>query len=393
MGLYDTLELPAAVPLPDFDGDPSAHEWQTKSIGRPLMRTFRITPDGRLLQEETRTEEVPEEERPAHGTDAWEEPLKRLAWSIRTIHEGWTERRYHGVIRFYCSTDDDFLEYEAKCTDGRLVAVRTAGGKEDAAWIPLDLGAGTAGPDRTGAGELHFRQRDLSAGAQPGDEYKRTARLPLDERVRRYDVDPSSVETTGSPGEESSVQLFHLPDKPHPDVDTSDAARLDREVYEVALREPKRIAERDGRPRPVSLIVEHEGPYGFEEALERATALAERADAPIVDEIARLRPTDRTDAADWVTCPGCGGAEIVLVSDLDSTGLTLACRACDARSDSTDRQKLFQEWLHCPGCASGDVNVEVSAPGGSVWWSCDDCRYDTSPGPTEPAYPPGRIDG
>lgn len=354
MGLYDTLELPVAVPLPDFDGDPSAHEWQTKSIGRPLMQ---------------------------------------FAGSVRTIHEGWTERRFHGVIGFYSSTDDDFLEYEAKFTDGRLVAVRTTGGEEDAAWIPLDLGAGTAGPEGTGAGELHSRQRDLSAGAQPGDEYKRTARLPLDERVRRYDVDLSSVETTGSPGEESSVQLFHLPDKPLPDLDSSDAARLHREVYEVALREPKRIADIDGSPRPVSPIVEHVGPCGFEEALARATDLAERADAPIVDEIVRLRPTDWTDADDWVTCPGCGGAEIVLVSDLDATGMTLACRDCDARTDSTDRQDLFQAWFHCPGCGSGDVNVEFSAPGGRVLWACDDCGYDTRHAPTEPAYPAGRIDG
>ena len=69
MGLYDTLELPAALVLPGLDRDPSTVRWQTKSIGRPAMRTFRITPDGRLLEEEFHTEEVPEEERPHYGTE------------------------------------------------------------------------------------------------------------------------------------------------------------------------------------------------------------------------------------------------------------------------------------------------------------------------------------
>lgn len=95
MGLFDTLEIPTAISLPGLDRDPSTIDWQTKSIGRPAMGTFRITVDGRLLQEEFHTEAVPDDERPYYGTDKWDEPLCQLAGSFRRVHEGWSERQYH----------------------------------------------------------------------------------------------------------------------------------------------------------------------------------------------------------------------------------------------------------------------------------------------------------
>jgi hypothetical protein len=136
MGLFDRIELPAGLSLPGFDGDPSTIEWQTKSIGRPLMRQFRLTEDGRLLQEETHSETVPEEERPYYGTDKWDELA--FCGSIRTVHDGWTERRYHGIVEFHASLDEGFARYEAKFTDGRLAAIRDVSGEADSDWIPAD---------------------------------------------------------------------------------------------------------------------------------------------------------------------------------------------------------------------------------------------------------------
>ena len=80
-----------------------------------------------------------------------------------------------------------------------------------------------------------------------------------------------------------------------------------------------------------------------------------------------------------------------MVSDLDDTNLTLACRPCDERVEAeTDREEMHSTWFHCPGCGSGDVNVEISGPSGSTWWSCDDCGYDTIPAPSARAYAEAR---
>ena len=70
MGLFDRVELYESVHLPEYpDGvaPPEEVDWQTKGIDRPQMTTFRITADGRLLEEEWHTEEVPPEERPYAG--------------------------------------------------------------------------------------------------------------------------------------------------------------------------------------------------------------------------------------------------------------------------------------------------------------------------------------
>lgn len=136
MGLFDRIELPADLSLPDLDADPSTIEWQTKTIGRPVMRRFRLTRDGRLLQEETHSETIPEEERPYYGTDKWEE--FHFVGSIRTVHEGWTERRYHGLVEFHASLDERFASYEARFTDGRLTALRDVSGETAGDWIPAE---------------------------------------------------------------------------------------------------------------------------------------------------------------------------------------------------------------------------------------------------------------
>ncbi|MFB6296237.1 MAG: hypothetical protein ABEH66_05260 [Halobacteriales archaeon] len=137
MGLFDRIELPVDLSLPGLDADPSTVEWQTKTIDKPALRRFRLTRDGRLLQEETHGETVPEEARPYYGTDKWDELA--FVGSIRTVHEGWTERRYHGIVEFHASLDERFARYEARFTDGRLTGVRDVSGEADGDWTPAEM--------------------------------------------------------------------------------------------------------------------------------------------------------------------------------------------------------------------------------------------------------------
>lgn len=134
MGLFDRVELPAALSLPGLDSDPSTIEWQTKSIGRPLMRRFRLDEDGRLLQEETHSEPASEVEHPYRGTDNSEEFI--AVGSTRVVHDGWTERRYHGIVEFHASLDEEVARYEARFADGRLTAVRDVTGEDTGEWLP-----------------------------------------------------------------------------------------------------------------------------------------------------------------------------------------------------------------------------------------------------------------
>jgi hypothetical protein len=154
MGLFDTIELYDDVHLPEYP-DGVAHavdvDWQTKGIDRPSMTTFRITADGRLLEEEWHTdtngynpvsdfdppwgricsrsysrqyEEVPPEERPhADRDDVEEDDLLYLAGSLNRVHDGWTERdSYHGRFEITHSFEelDSLVTYQVTFTHGRL---------------------------------------------------------------------------------------------------------------------------------------------------------------------------------------------------------------------------------------------------------------------------------
>lgn len=340
MGLYDTLELPADCSLPGTDVDPSTVDWQTKSIGRPSLRTFRITPDGQLLQAETHTEMVPEEKRPASGTDAWEEPLLRTAGSLRRVHDGWTERAYHGEVRFSGTVDGERLAYEAKFTDGRLVAVRAAGG-DDRAWVPVDRpGSGVAADTDRASGE-----RRSGRGEAPGEDvaYRRTGTRPLVAAARVCGVTLPDDAPTDDRAAGRYVQVLHLP---------------------------------DGRGCRDATTGER---------IERAVDLGAGRGLSVHRDVVRLRPDCWTDASDWARCPDCGRDEVVLVTDLDGPGLTVACRRCGVRGGDGGESSCG-EWIRCPSCGSGDVDVDLSVPRGTVWWACDDCRYETTPAPIDAGY-------
>ena len=392
MGLYDTLEFPTEIPLPELDSDTdlSTITWQTKSIGRPAMRTFRITPDGRLLEEECHTEEVADEERPYYGTDKWDDPFFRMAGSHRRIHDGWTERQYHGIVRFIASVDDGLLEYEAKFTDGRLVALRDSSSDTEDEWIPVET-INDADPTATVGRSADTpptgcESTRSSIHTEDGVGYKQTNTRPLVDIASAYDVSIPEGSLTDTRSEDHFLQVLHLPDDRDRQHAVSGEPIAPRDVYELAIREPITIEDHDGKQHPISEIVERDGPYELETALRRAVDLIETRQLSVYRSVVCLRPTNRSDSANWATCPDCGSDEIMLVTNLDETDLTLACRTCDVRITAIERQEMFHEWIHCPTCTSGDVNVELSAPRGDIWWSCEDCGYDTMPAPIDRAY-------
>jgi len=127
MGLFDTVELYDDVHLPEYPaavtpaGDVA---WQTKGIDRPSMNTFRITAEGRLLEEEWHTEEVPPEDRPyADRDDVGVDNLLYVAGCRNRVHDGWIERDdYHGRFEITHSFEslDALVTYQVTFTHGRL---------------------------------------------------------------------------------------------------------------------------------------------------------------------------------------------------------------------------------------------------------------------------------
>ncbi len=127
MGLFDTVELYDDVHLPEYpEGITPAEDvdWQTKGIDRPTMTTFRITADGRLLEEEWHTEAVPPEDRPyASRDDVDEDDFRYMAGSRNRVHDGWIERDdYHGRFKLKHSFEglETLVTYQVTFTHGQL---------------------------------------------------------------------------------------------------------------------------------------------------------------------------------------------------------------------------------------------------------------------------------
>lgn len=127
MGMYDTVEIEEGVELPEFDHDPSTVGWQTKDIGHPIMREFRITEDGRLLRHEVRTEETDE---PMEWTEEGEGPT---LYEHEVVDETWVDHNQHGSFEFHTGVGPDggdmqspdvdeytWYSYEARFTEGEL---------------------------------------------------------------------------------------------------------------------------------------------------------------------------------------------------------------------------------------------------------------------------------
>jgi hypothetical protein len=133
MGLYDrvTFEEGIGVTFPDIGADPFERTWQTKSLarGHPALVEYKVTAEGRLLEEDAEHEEVPEEERPRYDEElgGFERPIDEWLGCMRKVRHGWTDTEYHGIFEFHTTIDGEYVSLEAKFTDGRLVEVSRNG--------------------------------------------------------------------------------------------------------------------------------------------------------------------------------------------------------------------------------------------------------------------------
>lgn len=127
MGLYDRLTFEDGLDLPTsaLDVDPFGVTWQTKTIRRPAMENYKVTAEGRLYRERTDAETVPETKRPCYDPeiDGFESELQRVAGMFRTIHLGWTDVEYHGMVEIHRSVDGEYVSLDLKFTDGTLVDI------------------------------------------------------------------------------------------------------------------------------------------------------------------------------------------------------------------------------------------------------------------------------
>ena len=110
-------------PLPDEEHNKLA--FQSKDFDC-LLDNYRVSKEGRLLFETYRTEDHSDHN--ATGID-------RLLGCMTRIPTGWEDVNFHGWFGFYtsiCKTgedlhtnkcDHDWIEYEAKFTDGQVVEI------------------------------------------------------------------------------------------------------------------------------------------------------------------------------------------------------------------------------------------------------------------------------
>lgn len=119
--MYDYVEVDPAIELPELEVNQSDIRFQTKDF-QNLFRTYRVTEDGRLLEEEFHIEEVPKEERPFYDEeiDGFEEPGEEVFGSMEHVTDGWHEKDFHGVLHIVQGTDDHHYRYNLEFTRGVL---------------------------------------------------------------------------------------------------------------------------------------------------------------------------------------------------------------------------------------------------------------------------------
>lgn len=127
MGLFDRVRIEDGldIDLPEFDGDPTSIDWQTKTFRHPMMDVYKITMDGRLFKEEADYEIVPEEERPGYDDERgdFEHDWQKARGMLDKAHEDWTDTKYHGILELHRHVDGEGYAYESTFTDGDLVEI------------------------------------------------------------------------------------------------------------------------------------------------------------------------------------------------------------------------------------------------------------------------------
>ena len=107
--MYDRVVVGEGVSLPTFPHKKEGIEWQTKTIGYPLLDKYRITENGRLLKQQAIFETVEEED---------DDSVHPFPFVVKEAE--WEEHKMHGSFTFYNSVEGEWWEFEARFTDGEL---------------------------------------------------------------------------------------------------------------------------------------------------------------------------------------------------------------------------------------------------------------------------------
>jgi len=126
MGMFDTLiintdKLPVSSEEKKTIG--KNPNWQTKDFDCELTEIY-ITDEGELKINRWNYEIVPKEERPYPD----EKCLLGLMGSLRRVNERLKVIPHHGYVNFYSNIGDDWYEFFAKFSDGKLEYIK--GGKD-----------------------------------------------------------------------------------------------------------------------------------------------------------------------------------------------------------------------------------------------------------------------
>jgi hypothetical protein len=122
MGMFDYLyintdKLPVSNEEKKFIGENP--NWQTKDFDCCLTEIY-ITDEGELKINRWNYEEVPKEERLYPDGKG----LLGLMGSLKRVNERLEVIPYHGYIKFYSVIENDWYEFFAKFSDGKLECIR-----------------------------------------------------------------------------------------------------------------------------------------------------------------------------------------------------------------------------------------------------------------------------
>lgn len=126
MGMYDNLIINTdKLPVTDEEKKLIGKNpnWQTKDFDCNLTEVY-ITDEGELKINRWEYKEVPKEERPYPD----EEGFFGLIGSLKPVNKRLETIEHHGYVRFYSKIGDDWYEFIAKFTDGKLISIE--GGKQ-----------------------------------------------------------------------------------------------------------------------------------------------------------------------------------------------------------------------------------------------------------------------
>lgn len=117
--MYDRVKIEDDIEDFDIEHD-GVDGWQTKTIQkRPLLEVYKIE-DGRLYKEEYHHEKVPKEERPYGDSD---KEFLQMCGMLSKVHEGWEDTEYHGIVEIHSIVNEEYISYDLKFTDGKLVNI------------------------------------------------------------------------------------------------------------------------------------------------------------------------------------------------------------------------------------------------------------------------------